>query len=178
MANALTIVRLFIIPLFVFFMLWTWPRAATIAFFLFLIATLTDWLDGYIARRTQKVTQWGRLADPFADRILIISGLATLFLKGVFSGTAALIFFVLIILRDIALIIGRVVIRARGKTVSVNLFGKVTNFILMGILALLIFQLAFLKGSFFLWAFYTAAIVYLFSGLVYIIQGARELRES
>jgi CDP-diacylglycerol--glycerol-3-phosphate 3-phosphatidyltransferase len=175
LANTITLVRLFIIPIFVFFMLWPWSGAAAIAFFLFLVATLTDWLDGYIARRSQKVTQFGRLADPFADRILVISALATLFLRGVFSGTLALIFFISVILRDIALVLGYVVVRTRGKTISVNLFGKVTNFILMGTLVLLVFQVAFFRGSLFLWAFYAAAILYLLSGLVYIIQGAQQI---
>lgn len=156
-------------------MLWSWPGAAGIAFFLLLFAALTDWLDGYIARRSQKVTQWGRLADPFADRILVISGLATLFLRGIFSSSLALIFFISVILRDIALVLGYVVMRTRGKTISVNLFGKVTNFILMGTLILLVFEVAFLRGSLFLGFFYAAAILYLISGSVYIIEGARQI---
>ena len=79
--NTLTIMRVLLIPVFIFFLsfhtpppqLWALASAA-----IYLIASLTDWLDGYIARRTGQVTKFGKLFDPIADKLLTSSALILL----------------------------------------------------------------------------------------------------
>jgi CDP-diacylglycerol--glycerol-3-phosphate 3-phosphatidyltransferase len=77
-ANALTVVRLGLIPVFVVFLLAGGPVWRMAAFFAFGVASLTDLLDGRIARRRGLITDFGKIADPIADKALIGSALVTL----------------------------------------------------------------------------------------------------
>jgi CDP-diacylglycerol--glycerol-3-phosphate 3-phosphatidyltransferase len=71
LANQLTIGRLGLCALFVFFLTSDWDYGVTVALVIFAVAGLTDWLDGYVARRQNMVTDLGKLLDPLADKILI-----------------------------------------------------------------------------------------------------------
>jgi len=77
-ANALTIVRLVLVPVFVVFLLAGGPGWRVGAFFAFGVASLTDLLDGRIARSRGLITDFGKIADPIADKALIGSALVTL----------------------------------------------------------------------------------------------------
>jgi len=76
--NLLTLSRLLLIPVFVVVFLSPTPERSLIAAAVFLVAALTDFLDGYLARRSDQVTQLGRLLDPVADKLLVLSGLILL----------------------------------------------------------------------------------------------------
>jgi len=76
--NQLTVLRLGMCGLFLISMSFTWPYAATTAFFIFTLASLTDWLDGEIARSRNLVTDLGKLLDPLADKILVIGAFIAL----------------------------------------------------------------------------------------------------
>jgi CDP-diacylglycerol--glycerol-3-phosphate 3-phosphatidyltransferase len=76
--NQLTVLRLGMCGLLLISMSFDWPYAATTAFFIFTAASLTDWLDGAIARARNLVTDLGKLLDPLADKILIIGALVAL----------------------------------------------------------------------------------------------------
>ena len=70
--NKLTLTRVFMIPFFIFFMLYegfAWGKYAACA--LFIVASLTDALDGYIARKYQLITNFGKFMDPLADKLLV-----------------------------------------------------------------------------------------------------------
>jgi CDP-diacylglycerol--glycerol-3-phosphate 3-phosphatidyltransferase len=77
-ANALTVVRLGLVPVFVVLLLAGGPGWRVAAFFAFGVASLTDLLDGRIARRRGLITDFGKIADPIADKALIGSALVTL----------------------------------------------------------------------------------------------------
>src|SRR6202142_4276161 len=76
--NQLTVLRLGMCGLLIISMAFDWPYAATTAFLIFILASLTDWLDGAIARARNLVTDLGKLLDPLADKVLIIGTLVSL----------------------------------------------------------------------------------------------------
>ena len=74
--NRLTILRVIMIPVFILFMLWqTFPYSDYIAAGVFILACVTDFFDGYIARKYNQVTTFGKFMDPLADKILVCSAL-------------------------------------------------------------------------------------------------------
>lgn len=76
--NALTLLRIFLVPLLVVVLLTRMPAKEYLALVVFLVAALTDFLDGWIARRFKKVTTLGMLLDPIADKILVSAALISL----------------------------------------------------------------------------------------------------
>ena len=76
--NALTLFRIFLVPLLVVVLLTRMPAKEYLALGVFLVAALTDFLDGWIARRFKKVTTLGMLLDPIADKILVSAALISL----------------------------------------------------------------------------------------------------
>lgn len=76
--NILSISRIFSVPIFILLMLEPNPVKALIAGIVFSLASITDWLDGYLARKWGQVTKFGKLLDPIADKILIMSALVIL----------------------------------------------------------------------------------------------------
>jgi CDP-diacylglycerol--glycerol-3-phosphate 3-phosphatidyltransferase len=76
--NFLTLVRILLIPVFVLVFVAPTPDRSLIAAVIFTIAAVTDLLDGYIARRTGQVTKLGKLLDPIADKLLVLSALILL----------------------------------------------------------------------------------------------------
>ena len=76
--NVLTLFRIFLIPVFVLFFIEPTPDRSLIAAAVFAVAAVTDLLDGYIARRTGQVTKLGKLLDPIADKLLVLSALILL----------------------------------------------------------------------------------------------------
>ncbi len=77
-ANALTVLRLVMVPIFVWFLLDGGTGARTIAFVAFALASITDLLDGELARRRSLITDFGKIADPIADKALTGAALITL----------------------------------------------------------------------------------------------------
>ncbi len=73
--NVLTVARILLIPVFVFVFASPTPERSLAAAAVFLVAAATDFLDGYLARRRSQVTRLGRLLDPIADKLLVLSGL-------------------------------------------------------------------------------------------------------
>jgi CDP-diacylglycerol---glycerol-3-phosphate 3-phosphatidyltransferase len=84
-ANALTVVRLALVPVFVWYLLAGGTTNRTIAFVAFAVASLTDLLDGELARRRSLITDFGKIADPIADKALTGAALITLSYLGELS---------------------------------------------------------------------------------------------
>jgi len=81
-ANALTVVRLALVPVFVYFLVAGGTRDRALAFVAFAVASVTDLLDGELARRRGLITDFGKIADPIADKALTGSALITLSILG------------------------------------------------------------------------------------------------
>jgi len=133
LANVITLVRLLLVPV-VFFLLID-GRFNLLAFALFALAGLTDWLDGYVARRTNTVTEFGKAIDPLVDRMLLACGVVGLFIVGKLP-TWVLAF---IVFRDFFLLSGVAIMR-RITTVEIKIryVGKMaTTALLVGFAGLI-----------------------------------------
>lgn len=119
--NRLTILRIALVPFIVAAMLIDFPMNYTVAGLLFGAASLTDYFDGKIARRDNLITDFGKFADPLADKILVISVLVCL-LKAGLCGAIPLI---LILFREFSVTSIRLVAASRGKVIAANMWGKV-----------------------------------------------------
>ena len=124
--NAISALRIALIPVFVWLIVDEDTTTAGLIMFGFVVAT--DWVDGTIARRTGQVTELGKVLDPVADRLAIAAGLIALAVRGVFPVWAA----VLILVRDVAvLLVGVFLLARRHVRIEVRWIGKVATFSLM-----------------------------------------------
>jgi CDP-diacylglycerol--glycerol-3-phosphate 3-phosphatidyltransferase len=132
--NALSLVRIFLVPVLVVFLVAV-PRPHNFtAAAVFLAAVLTDWLDGRIARSTRQVTNLGKLLDPVADKLLVSASLISL----VQVGRAPAWMVVLIVCRDLAITGLRGIAASQGVVIQASDFGKLTMVTQIIAIALLI----------------------------------------
>jgi cardiolipin synthase (CMP-forming) len=125
--NVISFARILAIP--VYWWLIVRSETTTAGLIVFIVVVATDWVDGYVARRTGRVSELGKVLDPVADRLAIASGLVALVIRGVFPLWAA----VLILVRDAsALLIGAALLAARRIRLDVRFLGKIATFTLMG----------------------------------------------
>ncbi|MCL2469044.1 MAG: CDP-diacylglycerol--glycerol-3-phosphate 3-phosphatidyltransferase [Alphaproteobacteria bacterium] len=101
LANKLTLSRIFVIPVILLLLALPFGWAAWLALFLFGLAGVTDWLDGYMARRENQVSQIGKFLDPIADKLLVASVILLLAFNGKIDGFA-IIPALIILLREVA----------------------------------------------------------------------------
>lgn len=121
LANKLTMARIFLVPVFMFFLLVKIPYGDVIAVSLFVIAALTDTLDGYIARSKNQVTKFGKFMDPLADKLLVSAALVSLLQMGKVSAWVVMI----IIAREFAITGFRVLAASEGITIAASWWGKI-----------------------------------------------------
>lgn len=119
--NKLTLLRIALVPFIVACMLIDFPLNYLAAGLLFGAASVTDALDGNIARKNNLITDFGKFADPLADKILVISVLIC-FVKAGLCGAVPLI---LIIFREFTVTSIRLVAARNGKVIAANIWGKV-----------------------------------------------------
>lgn len=120
-ANKITLVRIFLVPVFVLFMLTDFTEYnGLIAFIVFVIATITDKIDGTIARKKNLVTDFGKFLDPIADKLLVCSALICLTADGTIPAWITIV----IIGREFIISAFRLVCADTGKTVAASWWGK------------------------------------------------------
>jgi cardiolipin synthase (CMP-forming) len=130
--NALSFLRILLIPVFVWLIVHPDTTLAGILLFAFVAAT--DWVDGYLARRLGQVSELGKILDPTADRLAIAAGLIALAVRGAFPWWAAL----LILVRDVVvLLVASLALARRGVTIEVRRLGKIATFSLMAAICMI-----------------------------------------
>ncbi|ABR33397.1 MULTISPECIES: CDP-diacylglycerol--glycerol-3-phosphate 3-phosphatidyltransferase [Clostridium] len=126
LANKLTLIRIFLVPVFlVFIAVKDIPYGSFIATFIFILASLTDKLDGYIARSRNQITNFGKFMDPLADKLLVTAALISLVDLQVVPGWAA----VVIIAREFAVSGLRSIAAAQGRVIAASWWGKIKTVI-------------------------------------------------
>ena len=134
--NKLTVLRVIMIPIFVIFMITPWANKY-IALALFCIASFTDFLDGYLARRDNLVTNFGKFMDPLADKLLVCSAMICLIPK--LPAWVVLI----IIAREFIISGFRLVASDNGIVIAASYWGKFKTVSHMTMIILLILDLPF-----------------------------------
>ena len=124
-ANIITIIRVLLIPVFMLLALIEGPVLTMCAFFVFILASATDGVDGYIARKYNQVTTLGKFLDPLADKLLITAALLIFVQNGTMGAVAAM----LIITREFAVTGLRIVAMGEGIVIAAQLSGKIKTFI-------------------------------------------------
>lgn len=118
--NLLTLTRILLIPVFVVLFATPDPHRSIIAAIVFAVAAVTDLLDGYLARRSGQVTKLGKLLDPIADKLLVLSALILLVNVDRVSALVA----ILIIAREVAVTGIRAIAATEGMIIEAETTGK------------------------------------------------------
>jgi CDP-diacylglycerol--glycerol-3-phosphate 3-phosphatidyltransferase len=170
--NALTALRVALIPPVVALTLVDTDASKWIAFFAFGVAALTDGLDGYVARRMQLVSPAGQLLDPLADKLLVTAAMVALVVVERFPAWAAIV----IVAREVAVSVLRFAASRRDRGFPPSLAGKAKTGAQLVAVLLYILPLGKgwdpLKGSFLGLAVFLTVV----SGLDYLLRAPRLLR--
>jgi cardiolipin synthase len=172
--NTLTVFRFLLVPVFLAFLLNGLIMQALVTF---ILAGLTDALDGAIARMTDSMTELGAIMDPLADKALVLTALITLTAMGRLSVWLTLT----VLVRDIVVISGSFVIYKRRYKVKVRpvIAGKLATFMLLSIIVLSL--LGIYWGREFAFTDYLAwvtAVLVIISGIQYVARGIRIAKEN
>lgn len=125
--NAITLVRLLLLPVFVYLLFGQEDRFA--AGWLLLGIGSTDWIDGYLARRLNQVSNVGKIIDPVADRLLFFVGVGSILIDGSVPTWVA----ILVLVREVAIAVATLALAAAGaRRIDVTWIGKTATFLLMG----------------------------------------------
>ncbi len=180
--NKLTVARILLTPFFVAALLLDFPLHYLVALALFGGASLTDLFDGKIARRRGLITDFGKFADPLADKILVISALLCFVQLGLCDCVAVII----VLFREFTVTSIRLIAAAKGEVIAANIFGKIKTVTQMvAVICIMVMQLAlelprfgiifpdavgtafFLIGEALIWITVFFAVL---SGIIYIKQ--------
>ena len=172
--NKLTMLRILIIPVFVFFALIQRQWAQYLALLIYIAACLTDMLDGKIARSRNLVTNFGKFADPIADKLLVMAALVVLVDTGRMPSWVCIV----MLAREFIISGFRLVAAGNGKVIAAGMLGKLkTVFQMSATIALMLLvpvEGNGLLGGFGVWLAnaltYIAAILTIVSGAEYIIK--------
>ena len=118
--NVLTMIRLLLVPVFVvvYFRTTAEPKYAALA--VFAAASLTDMLDGFLARKLNQITDFGKLFDPLADKLMVLTAMVCQALTGVFPWIAVIV----VACKELFMVLGGLFLLSRDVVVYSNIFGK------------------------------------------------------
>ncbi|MCK9432480.1 MAG: CDP-diacylglycerol--glycerol-3-phosphate 3-phosphatidyltransferase [Candidatus Omnitrophica bacterium] len=185
LANRLTVGRIFLTFIFMFFLFCNglWPKVLSLV--VFILAAISDYLDGMIAHRRNMVTDFGRLMDPIADKILVLAAFAAFVQLQLIDAWM----FVIIVSREILITSMRLFALNKGKVLSAARAGKHKTVVQMAVIFIILgfillkeiilkyytwnpaWEKIFRRGIFFLMIFTVALTLY--SGLSYLWQNRK-----
>jgi CDP-diacylglycerol---glycerol-3-phosphate 3-phosphatidyltransferase len=170
--NVLTVLRIMLVPVVVVALLGNTPAGDVLAAVVFALASLTDFVDGRLARARGSITTFGKLMDPLADKLLIVAALLSLVSLGRLEAWVAMV----IITRELAVTVLRLGATQAGVVIAASMFGKVkTCMQIAAILALIAVHGEPLWVSLLL---YTTVAVTVLSGLDFFFGLRRQLQQA
>ncbi|MCI5662056.1 MAG: CDP-diacylglycerol--glycerol-3-phosphate 3-phosphatidyltransferase [Clostridia bacterium] len=175
--NKLSMLRILMIPVFVILALMNAPAAQYAAVGVFVLAAITDALDGHIARKNGLVTNFGKFIDPIADKLLVMSALIVLVERGRMPGWVCIV----MLAREFAISGFRLVAAGTGKVIAAGILGKIKTVTQMiAVIALLLTAIDGVfapLGTFADIAMYVSAFMTVWSGADYIIKNFNCIRD-
>ena len=190
--NKLTVGRIILVPFFVAALLANFPLNNAVALIIFIAASLTDMFDGKIARKNGLVTDFGKFADPLADKILVLAALLCFVQLGICDCVAVII----VLFREFSVTSIRLIAASKGKVVAANMWGKAkTVSQMIATIAVIAMQIVlelpevglnfintatfetifFVVGEILIWISVVFTII---SGVVYIIQNRQFISQT
>ena len=134
--NKLTLARVLMVPLYVLFFYWNFKAHYLAATLVFVIASITDAIDGKLARSNNQVTDFGKFLDPLADKVLVVAALSCLLQ----SQKVNIVVFLLIVTREFMVSALRLVVANKGTVVPAGFAGKLkTAFTMAALIAALLY---------------------------------------
>ena len=174
--NALTIFRIILIPVFIYFAL---NNCFILALIMFVVAALTDAFDGVIARRFGYVSNFGKIVDPLADKLLVTSALV------IFSYWGILFWWLtaIILAREVFMTVYRELLKKRGIFLAANRYGKMkTTAQMITIIATLAYRVVLPKvviiDTILLIMYFLIAALAWMSAIIYVYQVRKERHEA
>lgn len=138
--NVLTIIRIILIPVFVV-LFFKGEKIAALC--VFCAASLTDMLDGYLARKLNQITDFGKLFDPLADKLMVLTAMVC----QTFWGPLPLVAVIIVALKELVMVLGGIFMLSKNVVVYSNYFGKAAQVGFIASLILSFFHDNFLEGN-------------------------------
>ena len=178
--NVLTLLRIVAIPLFVLAFVWDHPSSNLLAFLIFSLAAVTDWLDGYLARKWGQTSAFGAFLDPVADKLIVATALVLLVYRDGGANLWLTLAAAVIVGREITISALREWMAEMGRraAVKVSVIGKFKTIAQMVALLLMIYDQPLWGlplGAIGLWLLYAAAVLTLWSMVQYLKIALPEL---
>lgn len=170
-ANKLTIARVVLIPVFLIVLYWGFPGSRYVALGVFILASLTDLLDGYIARHYHQVSDFGKFMDPLADKCLVMAALCWFVEEGTMVGWVLAV----VLLREFAVSGMRLVAVEKGRVIAAGWSGKVKTASTMVCICLILFGIPTVLN---LVCQDVILVTTVYSGIEYFAKNADVFKES
>ena len=162
-ANKLTLARVFMIPLFLVIAYWGFPGSRYVALGVYILACLTDLLDGYVARHYNQVSDFGKFADPLADKCLVMAALCWFVETGDMVGWVLAV----VLLREFAVSGMRLIAVEKGRVIAAGWSGKVKTAATMVCVVLMFLPIPPVVNTLCVWVI---TLTTLYSGVEYFVK--------
>ena len=174
--NVLTMIRLLLVPVFVvvYFRTTAEPKYAALA--VFAAASLTDMLDGFLARKLNQITDFGKLFDPLADKLMVLTAMVCQALTGIFPWIAVIV----VACKELFMVLGGLFLLSRDVVVYSNIFGKAAQVCFIASLILSFFHVPLAEWGtrldlILLWISVSLAILAM---VIYTVEYLRSLKKA
>ena len=170
-ANKLTLCRVVMIPIFIVLLYQDFTHHLLAALGVFILASITDFVDGYVARHYNQVTDFGKFMDPLADKLLVMSAMAWFVQAGWMAAWA----FFIVIARELAVTGLRLVAVEQGRVIAAAWSGKIkTASTMVAICLMLLWDISWLNTV--CWVVIVVTTVY--SGVEYFVKNHDVFRKA
>lgn len=172
LANKITLGRLFLVPVFVVTM-YLFPENNILSLAIFIIASFTDFLDGYVARKYNMVTTFGKFVDPLVDKVLVLTAFVLITERNAIPGYIVAI----IIARELIITGFRTIAADKGVTIAASKLGKIKTISQMTTIILYFLSLSYTGLSqIYIVMYYVAMVATVISGYDYLNKNKNILK--